>query len=138
MKRLSSLFLISLLSGATTLGAYKLFIEGKGNRNSIVTMASNNYAKNVGLSGEAIDFTAAAENTVHTVVHVKNVSVRTVYNPMMQWFYGTNGGQQQEQIGTGSGVIISEDGYIVTNNHVIKDATELEVTLNNNKSDKAK
>lgn len=138
MKRLSSLFFISLLSGATTLGAYKLFIEGKGNRNSIVTMASNNYAKNVGLSGEAIDFTAAAENTVHTVVHVKNVSVRTVYNPMMQWFYGTNGGQQQEQIGTGSGVIISEDGYIVTNNHVIKDATELEVTLNNNKSYKAK
>jgi Do/DeqQ family serine protease len=138
MKRLSSLFLISLLSGATTLGAYKLFIEGKGNRNSIVTMASNNYPKNVGLSGEAIDFTAAAENTVHTVVHVKNVSVRTVYNPMMQWFYGTNGGQQQEQIGTGSGVIISEDGYIVTNNHVIKDATELEVTLNNNKSYKAK
>ena len=138
MKRLSSLFLISLLSGATTLGAYKLFIEGKGNRKSIVTMASNNYAKSVGLSAEAIDFTAAAENTVHTVVHVKNVSVRTVYNPMMQWFYGTNGGQQQEQIGTGSGVIISEDGYIVTNNHVIKDATELEVTLNNNKSYKAK
>ena len=44
----------------------------------------------------------------------------------------------KEQIGTGSGVIISEDGYIVTNNHVIKDATELEVTLNNNKSYKAK
>ena len=138
MKRLSSLFLISLLSGATTLGAYKLFIEGKNNRNSIVTMAPNNYAKNVGLSNEAVDFTAAAESTVHTVVHVKNVSVRTVFNPMMQWFYGSNGGQQQEQVGTGSGVIISEDGYIVTNNHVIKDATELEVTLNNNKSYKAK
>ena len=138
MKRLSSLFLISLLSGATTLGAYKLFIEGKSNRDSIVTMAPNNYAKNVGLSNEAVDFTAAAESTVHTVVHVKNVSVRTVYNPMMQWFYGSNGSQQQEQVGTGSGVIISEDGYIVTNNHVIKDATELEVTLNNNKSYKAK
>ncbi len=138
MKRLSSLFLISLLSGATTLGAYKLFIEGKSNRDSIVAMAPNNYAKNVGLSNEAVDFTAAAESTVHTVVHVKNVSVRTVYNPMMQWFYGSNGSQQQEQVGTGSGVIISEDGYIVTNNHVIKDATELEVTLNNNKSYKAK
>jgi Do/DeqQ family serine protease len=138
MKRLSSLFLVSLLSGATTLGAYKLFIEGKSNRDSIVTRASNNYGRTVGLSAEGVDFTAAAENTVHTVVHVKNVSVRTVYNPMMQWFYGTNGGQQQEQVGTGSGVIISEDGYIVTNNHVIKDATELEVTLNNNKSYKAK
>lgn len=138
MKRLSSLFLVSLLSGATTLGAYKLFIEGKSSRDSIVTMASNNYGRTVGLSAEGVDFTTAAENTVHTVVHVKNVSVRTVYNPMLQWFYGTNGGQQQEQVGTGSGVIISEDGYIVTNNHVIKDATELEVTLNNNKSYKAK
>ena len=138
MKRLSSLFLVSLLSGATTLGAYKLFIEGKNSRNSIVTSASNNYGRTVGLSSESVDFTAAAESTVHTVVHVKNVSVRTVYNPMMQWFYGSSGTQQQEQVGTGSGVIISEDGYIVTNNHVIKDATELEVTLNNNKSYKAK
>ncbi|WP_264522298.1 trypsin-like peptidase domain-containing protein [Flavobacterium sp. N1994] len=138
MKRISSLFLISLFSGATTLGAYKLFIEGKSNRDSIVTMAPNNYTKNVGLSSEAIDFTAAAENTVHTVVHVKNVSIRTVYDPMMQWFYGSSGTQQQEQVGTGSGVIISEDGYIVTNNHVVKNATDLEVTLNNNKSYKAK
>jgi Do/DeqQ family serine protease len=137
MKRLSSLFLVSLLSGATTLGAYKLFIEERNNRDSIVTMASNNN-RNVGLSGEAIDFTEAAENAVHTVVHVKNVSVRTVSNPIMELIYGQRGGQQQEQIGTGSGVIISEDGYIVTNNHVIKDATELEVTLNNNKSYKAK
>jgi len=56
----------------------------------------------------------------------------------MEYFYGTRGGgQQQEQIGTGSGVIISEDGYIVTNNHVIKDASELEITLNNKKSYKA-
>lgn len=139
MKRLSSLFLVSLLSGATTLGAYKLFIEGKDNRNSIVTMAPNNYNRAVSLNGEAINFSDAAESAVHTVVHVKNVSVRTVSNPIMEFFYGARGGQQQEQVGTGSGVIISEDGYIVTNNHVIKDATELEVTLNNNnKSYKAK
>lgn len=138
MKRLSSLFLVSLLSGATTLGAYKLFIERKEHRSSIVTMAPTNYSKNVGLNGETLDFTAAAESAVHTVVHVKNVSMRTVSNPIMEFFYGARGGQQQEQVGTGSGVIISEDGYIVTNNHVIKDATELEVTLNNNKSYKAK
>jgi len=138
MKRLSSLFLVSLLSGITTLGAYKLFIEEKGNKDSVVTMAPNNFGRTVGLSGEAIDFTKAAENTVHTVVHVKNVSVRTVSDPIMEFFYGSRGGQQQEQIGTGSGVIISQDGYIVTNNHVVKDATELEVTLNNNKSYKAK
>ena len=56
----------------------------------------------------------------------------------MEFFYGYNGGQQQEQIGTGSGVIISEDGYIVTNNHVVKDASDIEITLNNKKTYKAK
>jgi serine protease Do len=138
MKRLSSLFLVSLLSGATTLGAYKLFIE-KDNNGSIVTTATPNFNRNVAFANSTIDFTTAAENAVHSVVHVKNVSVRRVYNPIMEYFYGSRGGQQQqEQIGTGSGVIVSEDGYIVTNNHVIKDATELEVTLNNNKSYKAK
>jgi Do/DeqQ family serine protease len=139
MKRYSSLFLIALFSGATTLGGYKLLFESNFGRKSIITTAPENYTRTVGMGAENIDFTAAAENAVHTVVHVKNVSVRTVYNPIMQFFYGSNGGgQQQEQIGTGSGVIISEDGYIVTNNHVIKDATELEVTLNNKKAYKAK
>jgi Do/DeqQ family serine protease len=59
---------------------------------------------------------------------------------MLEFFFGFNGGQQQQQqqIGTGSGVIISEDGYIVTNNHVIKDASEIEITLNNKKTYKAK
>ncbi len=139
MKRYSSLFFVALLSGATTLGGYKLFVEKDFGRKSIITQASENYNRTVGMGPENIDFTMAAENAIHTVVHVKNVSVRTVYNPIMQFFYGSNGGaQQQEQIGTGSGVIISEDGYIVTNNHVIKDATELEVTLNNKKVYKAK
>lgn len=138
MKRISSLFLVSLFSGAATIGGYKLFIEKDINKNSIITEAPASYARSVGMNTENIDFTSAAENAVHTVVHVKNVSTRTVYNPIMEYFYGSRGGQQQEQIGTGSGVIISEDGYIVTNNHVIKDANELEVTLNNNKVYKAK
>ncbi len=139
MKKYSSLLLVALFSGATTLGGYKLLFETDFGKKSIITSAPENYSRNVGLGAENIDFTAAAENAVHTVVHVKNVSVRTVYNPIMQFFYGSNGGsQQEEQIGTGSGVIISEDGYIVTNNHVIKDATELEVTLNNKKVYKAK
>lgn len=137
MKNVSNLFLVSLLSGATTLGGYKLFVEQDTNRDSIVTQSSN-LGRSVGLSSEAVDFVEAADKAVHTVVHVKNVSVRTVYNPIMEFFYGSRGGQQQEQVGTGSGVIISEDGYIVTNNHVIKDASELEVTLNSKKIYKAK
>lgn len=141
MKRFSSLFLVSLLSGATTLGAYKLFMENDGllsEKKSIITTASPTFTRNVGLGAETVDFTAAAENAVHTVVHVKNVSYRTINNPMMEYFYGYKGGQQQTQVGTGSGVIISEDGYIVTNNHVIQDASELEVTLNNRDIYKAK
>jgi serine protease Do len=142
MKKFSSLFLVSLLSGATTLGAYKLLFEGNGyfsnDKKGIVTVASENYGRNVGLSAEAVDFTEAADKTVHSVVHVKNVSRRTVSNPIMEFFYGYGGGQLQEQVGTGSGVIISEDGYIVTNNHVIKDASEIEITLNNKKTYPAK
>jgi serine protease Do len=142
MKRFSSLFLVSLLSGATTLGAYKLLFDNNGyfskSNNPIVTLASDSNNKNVGLSAENVDFTEAAEKTIHTVVHVKNVSRKTVTNPMLEYFYGYKGGQTQEQVGTGSGVIISEDGYIVTNNHVIKDASEIEITLNNKQSYKAK
>lgn len=138
MKRISSLFLVSLMSGAMTLGAYKLFIEDHNKSGSIVTQAPAYYGKSVGFGAENIDFTEAADKAVHSVVHVKNTSIRTVSNPIMEFFYGSRGGQQQEQVGTGSGVIISEDGYIVTNNHVIKDANELEITLNNKKTYKAK
>ena len=137
MKRLGSIFLVALLSGAITLGAYKLFLEPENN--SVVTVAPN-YTRNVALGAENIDFTAAAETAVHSVVHVKNMTMQRVYsNPLEYIFgYGRGGAQQQMQIGTGSGVIISEDGYIVTNNHVIDNASQLEVTLNNNKSYKAK
>ena len=142
MKKFSSLFLVSLLSGATTLGAYRLLFDDNGyfsnNKKGLVTVAPENYGRNVGLPGEAVDFTEAADKTIHTVVHVKNVSRKTISNPILEYFYGYGGQQQQEQVGTGSGVIISEDGYIVTNNHVIKDASEIEITLNNKKSYTAK
>ncbi|MCW2120759.1 Do family serine endopeptidase [Flavobacterium sp. 7A] len=142
MNKISQLFLVSLMSGATTLGAYKIFFDSNApfsfDKKPLTTVASTSYNRNVGLSSSVLDFTEAAEKTVHSVVHVKNVSRRTVSNPMLEYFYGYQGGQSQEQVGTGSGVIISEDGYIVTNNHVIKDASEIEITLNNKKSYKAK
>ncbi len=141
MKRFSNLFLVSLLSGAVTLGSYKLLFDNNGlfsKKKSIVTSSTESYGRTVGLSAENVDFTEAADKTIHTVVHVKNVSRKTVSNPILEYFYGYRGDQLQEQVGTGSGVIISEDGYIVTNNHVIKDATEIEITLNNKKSYTAK
>jgi serine protease Do len=142
MKQISNLILVSLLSGTITLGSYVLLFDHEGyfskNKNSVTTSAPQTYNKTVGLAAEAVDFTEAADKTIHTVVHVKNVSRKTISNPMMEYFYGYGGQQSQEQVGTGSGVIISEDGYIVTNNHVIKDATEIEITLNNKKSFTAK
>jgi len=138
MKRFSSLFLVAMLSGATTLGAYKIVFDDDNDASSALSIAPQNYTRTVGLSPEEVDFTAAAENAIHTVVHVKNVSYATVPSSPWDYMFGYRGSREpQQQIGTGSGVIITEDGYIVTNNHVVQNASELEVTLNNNKSYKA-
>ena len=94
------------------------------------------------------DFTEAAKNTIDCVVSIKSFatprqqSVSPFNDPFFEFFFGPGTGsqrrQQQEskprQLGLGSGVIIKEDGYIVTNNHVIEGAEKLEVTLNDNKS----
>ena len=87
------------------------------------------------------DFTYAAESAVDAVVYVKVTSTQTMQqapSSIFDYFFGyPQGGpapQQREKVGSGSGVIIREDGYIVTNNHVIEDATKIEVTLNNNQT----
>ena len=138
MKKFGSLLLLSIMSGVITLSAYKLFFD-KVKSNSATTV-SPNYSKNVNLEAESIDFTSAAESAVHSVVHVKNISTQKVYRDSFEYFFGNGrgGNQEQTQVGTGSGVIISEDGFIVTNNHVIQNASEIEVTMNDNKSYKAK
>lgn len=85
------------------------------------------------------DFTYAAESAVDAVVYVKVTSTQTMQsqapNSIFDFFFGLpqqGAPQQRERVGSGSGVIIREDGYIVTNNHVIDGATKIEVTLNNN------
>lgn len=93
--------------------------------------------------GEAPDLTYAAGNSVHAVVHVKvssQVEAQQYSNPFYEWFYGDRYRQQEPPMreGAGSGVILSEDGYIVTNNHVISDADKIQVILNDKRQYAAK
>ena len=79
-----------------------------------------------------LDFTNAAEKTVNTVVHISSQYNQTYHSdPMLDFFWGPDGSRGiRPQIATGSGVIISADGYVITNNHVIDDANEISITLN--------
>jgi serine protease Do len=84
----------------------------------------------------SVNFVAAANNSIHSVVHIKtkvmssgNANVHPFYR-----FFFDQGMMPQPQMGSGSGVIISSDGYILTNNHVIDKAAEVEVTLNDKRS----
>jgi len=87
-----------------------------------------------------IDFTYAAELTVHAVVHVRTKSMMGTQadNPILEWFYGDRYSKPREVQGFGSGVIISNDGYIITNNHVIENTESVEVTLNDKRTFTAK
>ncbi|PKR80143.1 deoxyribonuclease HsdR [Brumimicrobium salinarum] len=89
-----------------------------------------------------LDFTKASEESVHSVVHVKTKVVQSYVqrDPFLEFFYGPGAGRERKQYGSGSGsgVIVSEDGYIVTNNHVIQNASEIQITLNDNTTYEAK
>ena len=91
---------------------------------------NNSNQRNIG-SSSLPDLTFAASRTIDAVVHVKNTSiVEESDNWALQFFYGDD---SKKKVGTGSGVIISPDGYIITNYHVIENSSEVIVTTNNNK-----
>ncbi len=136
MLKKSLLFVLSaVLGGAISLAAFSYFNQ-KSTAGAYSFSAPEFPAMTAGyaaLPDGNLDFTTAAERTVNSVVHVKTqTKVQTVYNPWFDFF-----GYQLEpqvQMGSGSGVIISQDGYIITNNHVVEGAEKLIVTLNNNKN----
>ncbi|MFH1004807.1 MAG: Do family serine endopeptidase [Bacteroidota bacterium] len=135
MKKVIQFFLIAVLGGVTALSLYHLFVKEKTNTAGI--QLPNNYpVKFVNMPGTTpetmTDFTKAAEISLPAVVHVKTESM--VQNPYSQYFFydpfhNLYNNNPRPQVGSGSGVIISGDGYIVTNNHVIKNADKIEVVL---------
>ncbi|MDO3694689.1 trypsin-like peptidase domain-containing protein [Wenyingzhuangia sp. chi5] len=141
MKQNIKLFVVALLGGFISLTLYNRFITPE-RQQANQTETINNfpvYTNNSKLvaAENSVDFTTAAEATVNAVVHVTNTSVGVQQYPFSQLFFGQSYGREYKRVGTGSGVLISPDGYIITNNHVIDNATDLEIVLNNKKRYKA-
>jgi Do/DeqQ family serine protease len=143
---------VILTAALTTMGT--LFLAARYNQNqSFFNYQTNerppvNYvsAGDRPLSSSApVDFQSAAEASVKAVVHIKTTTKSrtvTANDPYMDDFFGNLFGPRQytlpPQLGSGSGVVISADGYIVTNNHVVAGADQLTVTFNDRYTAKAK
>lgn len=137
--------IVLLSSGVGGYTAYKLLSNQKESPAAFSELFQQN-PDNMRLAGlsatnaQPIDLTEAAETSVHAVVHIRSTqlgrtqTVRTMPD-IFDFFFGDPRGEErqvqtQPRVGYGSGVIISKDGYIVTNNHVIEDADEITVQLN--------
>lgn len=122
--------------------AYSTFFD----KPQVVTITEKQPVKYATLAADSDaalpDLTFAAEKSIHAVVHIATQSVRgggwSSGNPFFDEFFGLRNQQPQLAQGFGSGVIISENGYIVTNNHVIEDAQNIKVILNDKREFEAK
>lgn len=140
--------LISIISSIAVLFVYINFFHtdpGATDSFSVQEPIPVQFSEYTAGEGSAVklpaDFSFAASVSTPTVVHVKRTYTQEIryHNPFRDFFGNDFGpqGQEQTRVSSGSGVIISKDGYIVTNNHVIQDAEDLEVTLHNKRTYKA-
>ena len=145
--------IVLLSSGVAGLTTYKLL---QSNEAATETSFNEMFKQNPNVKlaafdaviAQPVDLTQAAENSLHAVVHIRSTQeakTRTVQQApdIFDFFFGDGRGQQrqvqtQPRVGFGSGVIISKDGYIVTNNHVIDGADEISVKLNDNREFKGR
>ena len=137
MKKLFSSLCIGALGGTFALiGNYyfnnsSYFSDASYNPYSVPAKFTS-YNSQTGITN-APDFVVSAEKSLNAVVHIKTIVEQKnnlTYDPFQDWFFGGRQRQPNLMQGSGSGVIISQDGYIVTNNHVINDASKIEVILN--------
>ena len=140
-KHFVTILLSAAVAGLTAFGVVKANASSmKPADNQTVVAADGSSYRTVNLTDtDYPDLTYAAESAVDAVVYVE-VTVKSQMqqyqlDPFFEYFFGNPGqGRQREQKGSGSGVIIRPDGYIVTNNHVVANATKVSVTLNSNKT----
>ncbi|MCC2589462.1 trypsin-like peptidase domain-containing protein [Chryseobacterium sp. MFBS3-17] len=146
-KKILPFAVVGVMSGATTFGAIHYFENRETtDQTSYFTNAKSNVSF-AGFNQAALgdDFVQASKMTVPAVVTIKNYSNRTsgrsTEQDIFEWFFGQPNRSQRNQqrpdnipSGMGSGVIISPDGYIISNNHVVAGANKLEVVLSNKKS----
>lgn len=136
MKKFLGITLAGVIGGMSSLAAYQ-FLPKSDNDNQQAGIVQSvpaqftNYTPGTVPPEGAVDFTSAAEKSINTVVHIQTLIKNTgSRDPIQEFFFGSPGARQPV-IGSGSGVIISDDGYIVTNNHVVEGSDKVEVTLNN-------
>ncbi len=132
------ILIVAVVSGFVAVGTY-VFLVGPQERTVEVEKRGDlmRYARMTPRGGVVTDFTQAAETSVDAVVHVKVKTVqREEYSshPLFDFFYGYREPRERSVEGAGSGVLISSDGYIVTNNHVIDNSDEIEIVLNDKRS----
>jgi Do/DeqQ family serine protease len=152
-KKILLVVVVVVISFMASIGAMTYMVKHNRGIQTVLMEKDTSFSQPVRLTGyasvaaENTDFTYAAEQAVQAVVHIKSVAKsqwakdeRRYFDPF-EYFFGFGGSaprQQQPRVGFGSGVIISTDGYIITNNHVVEGADELEVTLNDNREFRAK
>ena len=141
MKSFFKTLSIVLLSTILSIYIYDKFFQTIKNKGYILETSKlipTNYAYNTNsYAAESTNFTIAAERTINAVVHVKNTSAADNNLPSFyRYFYEEE--DLPARIGSGSGVIVSPDGYIITNYHVIENNSKIEITTNNNKTYNAK
>ncbi len=127
---ISSLLVFSLFNKIDDISDSKFTSELIDNKYSSLSIPAN-FIQNKYATSSLPDLTFAANKSINAVVHVKNTSiVKDSDSWALQFFYGD---ESRKKVGTGSGVIISPDGYIITNYHVIENSTEVIVTTNDNR-----
>ena len=137
VRNISFTFLLVIAGAFIAVWTYSTFFD----KPDVITVTEKQAIKYASLpSGgqqATVDLTYAAENSIHSVVHIMTQSIRdgqwSSGNPFLDEFFGFRRQEPQIASGSGSGVILSDDGYIVTNNHVIENAQKIRVVLNDNR-----